>query len=67
MSYFSCPLLFIGKSVGEFLAMRKHLEKYPHTAVAFHDQDPRYVAFDRYYSSKLSEFTEKMQTTGGVE
>jgi len=57
---------FIGKSVYEFLAMRQHLEKYPHTAVPYHDQDPRYVAFDNYFTSKLNEFAERVKTTGGI-
>lgn len=58
VEYYSCPLLFIPGSVNEYLARRRHLEKYPHTAPAYDDQNPRYVAFDNYYSAKLAEFSE---------
>lgn len=66
MEYFSCPNLFIASTVNEYLAMRKHLKDYPHTAVAFHDQDPRYVAMDRYFNARLAEYTEMVQTKGEV-
>ena len=66
MAYYSCPNRFLGSSVNEFLAMRNHLEKYPHTAKPFHDQDPRYVAFDSYFSARLAEFRDMAKTTGGI-
>lgn len=47
--------------------MRNHLEKYPHTAVPYFDQDPRYVAFDTYFSSRLAEFESRLKHTGGIE
>lgn len=58
---------FIVSSAREFLAMRDHLEKYPHTAKPFHEQDPRYVAFDNFYSSRLFEFQEKLSEQGGLQ
>lgn len=61
MEYFSCPLLFIPRTVNEFLDMRNYLEKFPHTAPAYNDRDPRYVAFDGYFSSKLAEYSEMVK------
>lgn len=66
VEYFSCPLLFIPPVVHEFLAMREYLETYPHTAPSYRDQDPRYLAFDRYFTGKVNEFRTLMKTTGGV-
>lgn len=44
--------------------MRSHLDKYPHTAPRFEDLDPRFVAFDRYFESKLHEFREMVKLKG---
>jgi hypothetical protein len=67
VEYWSCPMRFVSRSVQEFLAMRRHLERFPHTAVAYHEQEPRFIAFESYYSSRLSEFEERVRDTGGVD
>lgn len=66
VEYLSCPLKFITSNVNEFLEMRSYLEKYPHTAPAFRDQDPRYLAFDRYFTAKVAEFQAMLNHGRGV-
>lgn len=66
VEYLSCPLKFIPRCVDEFLEMRSYLEKYPHTAPAFRDQDPRYLAFDRYFTGKVNEYQRLLNRTGAI-
>ena len=44
--------------------MRAYLEKYPHTAPEFHERNPRYVAFDQYFTAKLQEYGDMMKREG---
>ncbi len=64
--YFSCPLLWFRTPIMDFFEMKKYLEKYPHTAVPFEERRPRYVAFEKYYTSTLQDF-EEAKAQGGVE
>lgn len=61
MEYRSCPNLFLTSAAREFLEEHLYLEKHPHTAPAFHDQRPRFRAFQRYFLAKVREFREAME------
>lgn len=63
VDYFSCPRRFIPKSVWDYWKRKEHLEKYPHTAKGFDDQDPRYVAFDEYFERFRADYQEMVDTS----
>lgn len=57
-------MLFVPASAWEFLEQLEYMEKYPHTAPAFHDQNPRFAAAKRYYLSKVSEYADMVKKDG---
>lgn len=62
--YFSCPRKFIPSEIWDFLEQLEYLDKYPHTAPAYHDQDPRFANCKRYYLGKVSEYTALVEREG---
>ncbi len=47
--------------------MKRYLEKYPHTAPAYTERRPRYVAFEKYFASMLADFQDRKETGGAVD
>jgi hypothetical protein len=65
VGYYSCPRLWLNNVLDEFFERREYLQKYPHTADSFGDANPRYIAWDRYYSAKCNEFLALAKREGG--
>lgn len=51
-------MLFIPATVWEWWEWYSYQEKHQHTAPPFHERDPRYAAFERYYRGKFAEYSE---------
>jgi hypothetical protein len=66
VEYRSCPNLWMKSPIMEFFKMRRYLEQHPHTAPAFHERSPRYVAFEEYYSSVLADFQDAKAAGGAA-
>lgn len=59
-------MLFISRPVWEWFDRWSYLQKFPHTAPPYEDQDPRFLAFERYYLARLSDYRERLEQLGGV-
>lgn len=64
--YHSCPMLFIPRVVWEWYERWTYLQKYPHTAPPYDEQDPRFLAFERYYLGRLNDYRARLQQVGGM-
>jgi len=56
IEYFSCPMLFVPPSIWDFLEQLEYRDRFPHTAIPYHERDPRWVSAERYFLGKVAEF-----------
>jgi len=64
IDYHSCPQLFIGSTIWDFMERLEYLDKYPHTAPAYDEQDARFASAKRYYLGKLNEYESLVRRDG---
>ncbi len=64
--YLTCPGHFIASAIWDWYESWRYQRRFPHTAPAYYERNPRFIAFEEYFVAKFVVFAKMRYEVGSI-